>query len=264
MPALQHVYVTAHGEFTAASFLGETAQIGIRMALVPDDAIPVYGSTFDIPLNGDVAADYGSDTSTHGTLNKTWTARIGGIGSEENFDAGMQMDVAEDFWTFLNTLKTYQQNNYRWTHIKIAPILADGSYGAGAATYTFSSPLTGAYSTGGCLPPEVALAVSTRAPVIGRRGRGRVYLPAFNVAALVSDGTVNTTTNDAVRAAFVTLIGDMENLPGASAYEGLVMTTSAGKADAIRPLEVRIGSHWDAQRRRQDQAEEIYRVTTLS
>ena len=261
---MQHVYVTMHGEWTYPAWLGETAQMGLRMALANKLDLPAPGSIFTIPINGDVVTDTGSQAGTHGTLSKSWDARIGGTGSIENFNAGQQIDVAEDCWTFLNTIKPQVVQGFRFTHVKIAPIEASGAYGAGAATYSFTTPLVGtAATTYPPAPPEVAVAASMRAPIIGRRGRGRIFIPGVYSASADADGTLQNAPADVYRDALVTLIGNLENLSGTSDYEGVVMVTSAGKADAVRPTEVRVGKHFDVQRRRQAQAAEVYRVATL-
>lgn len=265
MPALQHVYITAHGEWTYTPWVGEKAQIGLRLAIVDKDDIPAVGSVFNIPTHGDVAIDSGSSAGTHGTLTKSWTARIGPTGSVENFDADQQKDVGEDVWTFLDTIKAQIVQGFRWTHVKIAPLLADGSYGAPSALYQFTTPLVGTCSTSyPPMPPEVAVAVSLRAPVIGRRGRGRIYMPAANTGAASANGDLNTGNADAYKSALVTLVTNLNNLSGASDYQGVLMVTSAGKTTAVRPAEVRVGSHFDVQRRRQAQVPEVYRSTALT
>lgn len=263
MAALQHIYLTAHGEWTTANWLGEKGQIGLRLAIVEDAAAPAKGSIFSLPLSGDVATDSGTYAGTNGTLTRTWTARRGPVGSTENCDDVFQADLADDFWTFLDSLKANVKNTWTWTHVKIAPILADGKYGAPAATYQFTTPLAGTGSAGTNFPPEVAVAVSLRAPVLGRRGRGRVYLPGLNTTVSATDGTVSTTFRSAAATAMATLIANLEDAPGIEDYGPLVVVTSAGSQTAVRPSEVRVGSHFDAQRRRQHQVPEDYTVTAL-
>lgn len=264
MTALHHIYVTAHGEYTVGSWVGETAQIGLRLAVESEGSLPAKGGLFEpFSGHGDVVADAGTLAGTHGTLTRSWTSRMGTAGSSENADAAFQVDLAEDVWVFLNTIKGVQNNTFRWTHIKIAPILADGKYGAGAALYSITTPLAGAVSTA-TTPPELAVAVSMRGAVLGRRGRGRVYVPALTIASInAADGTISVTTQNSLAAALVTLITDLENGPGTEVMTPLVMVTSAGAPMAVRPSQVRIGSHWDVQRRRQSQVPEVYATTAL-
>lgn len=263
MVALQHIYLTAHGEFTVAPWTDERAQIGLRLAMFAEGTDPAAGTPFTIPDNhGDIALDTGIATGTHGTLSRAWTARMGGAPSTSNADAAFQVDLAEDFWKFLDAVKAQTANVFRWTHVKIAPITASGAYGfTGAATYDFTSPIVGGAS-GSMMPPEVAACISLRAPISGRTGRGRVYMPALSAGAAAAAGTIGSSTRTAFANAMATLIDDLDDAPGAEEYGPIVMVTSAGKATGVRPSEVRVGDHYDAQRRRQHQALETY--TTVS
>lgn len=263
MTQLQHVYLTAHGEFTASPWGDERAQIGVRLALVDDDYPPTKGTPFVIPTgHGDIDISTGTTSGTHGTLSQTWTARLGPVGSTENADAAWQIDLAEDFWTFLNATKGVLSNGFRWTHVKIAPIDADGKTGPfGASTYDFTSPLAGTV-TGSMLPPEVACCVSLRAPVSGRTGRGRMYMPALPASSTSSSGTLGGTPANTLANAAATFVAALDDSPGDEVISPCVMVTSAGKTTAVRPSEIRVGDHFDAQRRRQHQAVENY--TTVS
>jgi hypothetical protein len=263
MAALQHIYVTAHGEWTTANWIGEKAQFGLRLAIVQDSAAPAKGSIFTIPTNGDVDLDSGTSAGTHGTLTRTWTARRGPVGNSENCDAAFQVDLAEDLWTFLDGLKARVKDSFRWTHVKIAPMLATGAYGAPSATYQYTTPIAGTSTSGTNFPPEVALAVSLRANVLGRRGRGRIYFPGLITTESASDGTVASATRTAFASAMGTLVTNLEDAPGTEEYGPLVMVTSSGSSTGVRPAEIRVGNHWDAQRRRQHQVPEVYTIQAL-
>ena len=166
MPALHHVYLTCHGEYTVGAWTGEKAQIGLRIGVEQEAALPAKGGLFT-PYggHGDIVADSGSQSGTNGTLAKSWSARIGTVGSRENADGPWQVDLAEDAYAFLNTIKGYQNNGFRWTGVKVAPILSTGKYGAPGAVYTFTTPIAGTTVTS-CTPPELAVAASLRAAVL--------------------------------------------------------------------------------------------------
>jgi len=258
MADLHHIYVTAHGEYTGTPWLGEKAQIGIRLPIASEASLPEKGTTWTPIDNGEVVVDAGTQAGVNGTLTRTWAARLGPIGSPDNADAAMQADLGDDMWTFLNATKALLATPFRWTHVKIAPILAGGGYGAPSAIYQFTAPLAG---TGGAamLPPEVAIACSFRAPIIGRRGRGRFYLPGAGVAGtLANDGTVIDSARTTLVGAMQTLVTNLENIPGVEDFGPLVSVLSAGSATAVRPSQVRVGTHFDAQRRRQHQVAEVY------
>ena len=261
MTELQHVYVTAHGSFASGAWVGEAAQFGLRLAIGETGAMPAKGSIFDLALNGDVVTDSGSTAGTHGTLTRTWTARRGPTGSTENADDGFQIDCAEDVWTFLDAVKAYTVNTFRWTHIKLAPIGASGATIGASSTYTLTTPLVGGGTSG--LPPQCAVAVTMRANILGRRGRGRIYLPAITSNVLATDGTLSGTPQTTWRSSFVTLIDALQNLPGTPDFVPIVTVMSAGSASGVRPSEVRVGNQVDVIRSRREQVSEIYGTTAL-
>jgi hypothetical protein len=261
MTALQHVYVTAHGSYTAGPWVGEAAQFGMRLTIAETGAMPDKGAIFDIPLNGDVVVDQGTTAGTHGVLTRTWTARRGPTGSTENADAGFQIDLCEDVWKFLDAIKAYTYSPFKWSHIKVAPVSAAGATIGTASVYTFGTALAGTGSS--LLPPQVAMAVTIRANILGRRGRGRIYLPACSTAIIDGNGVIPTTAQTAVRAAFVTLVNDLQQLPGTPDYLPLFVVTSAGQTSAVRPSQVRTGQRLDTIRSRREQVPETYTSTDL-
>lgn len=260
MVALQHVYLTAHGTYTTSEWAEETAQIGFRLPFATILTLPDKGTEYTPLSNGDIVQDSGQTAGTHGTLTRTWTARVGPVGSPENMNAAEQIDMCEDLWTFLNAIKALNHNMWKWTHFKIAGVAADGSYVRPAAVYTLSSALTGTSSS--ALIPQAAIAMSLRAPVIGRKGRGRIYLPGVSATTL-SNQVINASTISTLNSAFNTLIGNLQNMTGWSIYTPLVSVMSAGSATAHRPSEIRIGNHMDIQRRRVGQSPETYTTVAL-
>lgn len=268
MATLQHIYLTAHGSFVSGSWVGESAQFGIRLAILPALNMPEKGTIFDVPMNGDVVTDQGTAAGTHGTLTRTWTARRGGTGSTENCDAGFQVDLAEDTWTFLDAMKSNTSSAFRWSGVKIAPVgtkIKDGeSVGVTLGTsaiYQFTTPLAGTAAS--MLPPQCALAISTRANILGRRGRGRIYLPAVSASNIDGEGRWASGYTTAARAAFVTYLNALQNLPGTPDYLPTLAIMSPGKTEAVRPSEVRTGNRVDTIRSRREQVSESYTATTL-
>lgn len=90
-----------------------------------------------------------------------------------------------------------------------------------------------------------------------------MFIPALSSGALETNGTVIASWRTAVAALTATLVTNLENSPGTEEFGPLLMVTSAGSATAVRPSEIRIGDHFDAQRRRQHQAVETYTTTAL-
>lgn len=261
MPAMNHVYLTAHGTYPSGSWLGESAQIGVRLAFAPTLTAPLKGDIWTPTPGGDITADFGSLAGTHGTLAKTWTARVGPVGSTENMDAAAQVDMAEDFWKFLNTVKTAQYSGFQWTHVKCSAVTVDGKTPIVSSVYTFTAPVAGTQSS--ALPPQVAMALSTRANLVGRRGRGRVYLPALVASDIGSDGTIGSTVSTTLRTAFKTLIDDLQAQPGLTQHLPIVFVGSSDSATVVRPVEVRTGSRLDTIQSRRRQVAEVYTTTAL-
>jgi len=266
MVNVSHVYISAHGEYHGSSpWVGEFAQMGVRVAYHDVTAEPTRGVVFSIMENGVAAPDSGSQAGANGTLTKAWTARIGPTGSTENMDGGEQIALAEDMRTFLAACAPYQAASFRWTHIKLAACDTDGKYRQPASIYLLSSPIVGSASGtyGITMPPEVALAMSLRAPIVGRAGRGRMFLPGLAVSAAATDGLVASATTTALSTALKTLVTNLDNRGGTPDYDACTIVTSVGKSTAVRPTQARVGNHFDVQRSRQHQVSEAYTTQTI-
>lgn len=262
MTNLRSVYVTAHGSYPSGAWVGEGAQIGVRLAFAPTATAPSKGDIWTPTEGGSIDADFGVQAGTHGSLTKTWKARVGPVGSTENMDAAAQIDMAEDVWTFLNTLKAYQTTAFNWTHVKVASVDTLGKTPREASIYTFTAPLAGTQASG-ALPPQVALAVSTRANLVGRRGRGRIYVPAMTTTMLAADGTVNTTNAGLIRVAFKTMLDSLQAQPGLTQHLPILFVGSNDSETVVRPVELRTGNRLDTIQSRRRQVVESYASTSL-
>lgn len=262
MTALKHVYLTAHGSYPSGAWVGESAQIGIRAGFAVTVEAPDKGDIWTPVTGGEITADFGALAGTHGTLARTWTARVGATGSTENMDAGAQVDMCEDVWTFLDAIKGFQTNLFRWTHVKVSAVDTLGKTPIVSSIYTFTAPVVGA-SAGSALPPQVAMALSTRANLVGRRGRGRVYIPALSTNMMATDGTVAVSNSNTMRAAFKTLIDNLQAQPGLTEHFPVVFVGSADSPTVVRPVEIRTGNRLDTIQSRRRQVIESYAVTAL-
>jgi len=141
--------------------------------------------------------------------------------------------------------------------------LAVGDDGPGGSVDSSLAPQPGTRSGTGS-PVSMSTIVRKVTNDIGRRGRGRFYVPALSLAQIDgAGGTVVSAGAIALRDAAATLVANLENLPGTEEYSTLVAVMSAGSATAVRPSEVRVGNLWDVQKRRQDQALETYSSVAL-
>lgn len=258
---MQHVYVTAHGSWQSGPWVGESAQIGLRIVPINAAALPAKGTEFIVPMSGDVVADMGTTAGTHGTLMRLWKCRMGGLGSTEDYNDALSIDVAEDVWTFLDATKGLVNSGFKWTHVKQAAVGADGKTIKGSSIYTFTTALAGTVSTY-CQPPQLAAGVTLRAPIAGRRGRGRIYFPGSSIPSSV-DGTLPAASATSLRAELKNLIDRLANLPGTSDFNLITVVTGAGQASAVRPSQIRTGNRWDTIQSRRRQVPESYATLDL-
>lgn len=261
---LQHVYLTAHGDYNSGPWVGEAAQIGVRLAFVPKVGAPDMGATFTMATGTSVVETFATVAGTNGTLTQKWRADGGSASVGLQVNDLEQINMAENFLTFLNAIKSSQATTFWWRYIKIAPVTADGKYGADSSIYTHTTGISGTGTATTHEPPEVAVAASIMAPVLGRRGRGRMYIPAIAGSARGSDGVVASGYQTSLNTAMKTLIDDLQTAHDTvNLYMPLVVVTSAGKPTAVRPNQVRVGNHFDVQKRRQDQVKEAYASLAL-
>lgn len=260
MAGYSHLYVTAHGHFNSPAWAGESAQIGVRVGIAPlgvSDASPI------IPLrdNGPVTATFKEDVTASWVITRTFRPNFPGLGTEEE-DWDVMDDLAADMWQFLVATTGLSSKFYTWDSVRIAPIeYGTGKYLAPATTYTRRTPLTGALTKS--MPPDSSICVSWRAPIVGKRGRGRVYLPGFSPAILTDEGKLKAEQALLGAQAGAALISALGNLPGLDAqWTGLIICSAASKT-AVVPTQVRVGDHIDTQRRRELQNRESYTEVPL-
>lgn len=259
------IYLTAHGSWTSGSqFHGEHAQMGLRLTTEIVDDVPGLGQEYTPRVNAASERKIAVVSHAEGTLHQQWEAQVGTAPIDELIGAQEQIDMALDFRTFLNAIKQYVTADFVWTQYKIALVNPNGRYDFGSSVFIPDTLLNGTGTAGNTLPPENAIAMSLRAPVIGRKGRGRMYLPAL-VNTVTTSGRVNSTVRTTLANAMVQLLADLQDAPGVDwVNRYTVAVTSAGALTAIRPSEVRIGDLMDVQKRRQAQVDETYTSVSLT
>lgn len=250
-----HLYVTMHGEMLGG-WTGEKAQCGLRVAFRP--VASSSGPIISLYDNGPVEQIYSEISTAVVTGTQTFAAGFPGqVGNNSQYTEEILKDIATDVRAYLEALKNNMSNKFRWTSVKIAPIeRGTGKYLAPSTVLTFVTPVTGGGTNS--LPPEVALCCSMRAPVVGKRGRGRMYFPFLSTLAADAEGKVASGVRTHFATETRTLIQAIEDLPGTDTSTNNVVVMSAAATTAVVPSEVRVGDHFDAQRRRQHQVDEIY------
>lgn len=273
IPPVSQIYVTAHFDWAATSpWLGEQWQIGLRLAVVPKIGAPQMGDTFDLAPSAaaerkSVNGSYVAAAAGIGTIDfsQTWDAQWNYAPESFAFHLDQMKAVVEQILAYQAAMLSKFSSKTRLTSVKIAPISALGEYSAGASEFRLRTPKAGS-GGGNVLPPELAIAQSVGADILGRRGRGRWYLGGLTAdTALSPDGTVAPAYATAANAAAKGLIDGIQGIDNAipSAGQLLFVTTSATATTAVRPSYVRMGNHCDAQRRRQHQVVETYTQSAL-
>lgn len=255
----KHLYCVLRGDYVSGALVTERWQIGVRLWAdwsVPDD----FGN---LPSTGDyIAADHSAVVAGN-TVTSTWDWSQGPTGGY--FAPWTYLtDRATAFSTFITTANLSSQVRLR--EIRLYPNLAPlgNAFEGRSASLVFGTPPSGA-ATGNPMPTEVANVMSLRTPQVGRRGRGRVYLPIHSSAALDGTGFITTTVQSSARSATVVLLQALSANPAApdALHVRPIVTGSPwNKYGVIR--EVRSGNIFDSQRRRRRQLDEVYVTTAVS
>ena len=262
MPAkpIHQLYVTAHFDYITP-WVGEQAQCGWRMGMVPVGAVPGPGSTFT-PQIANFDSFIGA-TGSNATWNwsQPWRAEWGG----DSWTDVQSLAVAEAVKTYFTSVAADISNLVRFKGVKIALINDDGSYAHPSAEFNMLVQPGGGVTGTSQVPPEVSVVTTLRAPVLGRRGRGRWYLPSPGVSTAQADnGTVLAAFRTRLANAGKTLVDNFYAVGSANVdFRPLVGIASSTSATMIRPSQVRVGNHYDVQRRRQHQVTETYTSVSL-
>lgn len=250
------LYLSMHFDYTSASgWQGETAQMGLRLGIVPTVGAPDMGEIFTLPTATSVKrqAVQGSDATWNYSCN--WEAQWGTDPDNTIVGLAEQADMAADVLTFWNSVRTKCFTGVRLVGVKIAPVQPDGSYSYGASEWRLKTPSPG--GTGGAMPPETSIAMTIMADIIGRRGRGRMFLPGLATTTASSLGKISSTVQTDLTTSLKALIDNLQNFPGVPRDDfPCVVVCSNNDHTAIRPQTVRVGDHFDVQRRRQHQVTE--------
>lgn len=253
-----HLYVVYSGGYTDHS--DESWQFGIRFLVDKSISAPSDSGTLAAK---EILADSISRTETDWTIVSTFNLGLGG-GGIFSVDDWLNDQLAPAVTTFFGA--THISSKVRLDSIKVSPITAAGLVGEGRTallTWTGSNP-TGP-TTGNMMPLETAVAVSWQTPQIGRRGRGRVYLPAHGVSSCDADGMILDGVCQDDRDAAIAWLQDSAVTSGIITQQWAIPIVTGDPWTAYGEiLEVRVGHVWDAQRRRRRSLQEAYVTGTVS
>ena len=174
-----------------------------------------------------------------------------------------QLALAAAILDFMNAIKSRVSTKFAWNRIKLSPIAPDGKNAAGPTVFSLKTPLVGT-DAGQSLPPQNSVALSFVRRIPGRRGRGRMFLPAVGTGSLTPEGQVGGTANTAYRNAGKALDTAIKAMGGGTDWEYRLVVTSAASANYVMPAEVRVGNIVDTQRRRRNAIRETFTSDVLT
>lgn len=160
-------------------------------------------------------------------------------------------------WT---AIQSYWPTSVHMTAVRTF-LLDTAGHTTAEGSHSFGSSDVRGTSTGGLLPPEVAVCLSeysytpgSFAPQKGRR-RGRMYLPYLSQSVLNADGKLTSVAAGDLPAGWAAIFNSWNTIESASGRTdpmGVVVLSRAAGA-TFEVLHLGVDDHFDAQRRRQHQ-----------
>ena len=269
---ITHLYATVRYK-GQGSWVGETAQFGVRMGVFFGDTLPALTEgNVTLPTHS-VDTTFSVDTSVTGQRREYNFTNTSGSTAYSTAFQGLVLDKV---LTFAASIKTYLQG-YALQDVRLYPCKGDGTIPAGM-TPTIMEPTAATWNpsgTGVAGPPEVALCLSWSSAVRARSGRGRVYLGPLALATCApSEGLVAAPVRNAIATAGATLIS---NLRGISSTAGQATACPiiwhrgtnvagvilGGDTGAVINL-ARVDDRLDSQKRRQKQHTPVWTDVTVT
>lgn len=263
MAGEKHLYVTAQGTYTSANLSEEIWQVGLRFYAAPGGAPDDVGT---LSTAWEVVPDTVARTEADWRIDGNW--RIEGGLNDLNADDWLNDQLAPAFAAWMAAAPI--SSICRLDSLKVYPINSPLGKVIPAPPYAVGSPMTltwtGTHPTGGgsatTLPLQVAIVASHRTAQIGRRGRGRMFLPPAGVDAISTAGASASKLSDgAIAAALAAQIDLLESCQISTASEGFgcypaVIGSPWEKYALIS--QVQVGNYADSQRRRRGNLTESY------
>lgn len=256
----------ASGGYNGSDVLTEEIwAVTLRLALVFGTVTPI--ATF--PTNWTVEEYLQDVTDTGWTISSNW--KILGPGGVNTFDPvsylNDQAGPAMASWVNAGAIS----NRAKLNTLKLYPIVGPTGKAVPAPPFTQGTPATLTYTTipvggntGAMCPPQDSAVMSHATGQTGKRGRGRMYLPALAVGALNSNGTLSDATQNNLRSNQVTMLEALQ-YSDVAALGAHVLPVVSGKPYAAYGviLNVRSNDIVDTQQRRRDRLKAIYATTPV-
>ena len=205
-----HILLTATGDYRDDPALAlESWQVGLRMWIGIGGSVPAD----DVgPLSTDLSVEAKSinRTETDWTISGNWW--MAGPGGLQHFspDDYLNDQAGPAFATWMATSLCFA-GHARLRQLRLYPIGSNGK-SVPAAPYAAGSPCTLIYTTipeggvaGDALPPQNTVVASHRTSQVGRKGRGRMFLPV-SATGQVEKGVLKDASRAAILANQVDLL----------------------------------------------------------
>lgn len=263
MPAL-HLLCTIQGGYTLTGLTEESWQVGIRCYVSnasADDVGP-------LPTDIDVVASTVHRVETNWVIDSNW-ALSGPVGWSFKPTDWLNDQVLPAVGTWHSNGRVSAGCNIQ--RVSVYPIGPDGRTVA-APPYAAGSPAVAVFTsghlpvgtaTGGIAPLQIAPVASWRTTQVGRRGRGRIYVPGVPLTQLSQTGRLASIYVTNRLSDCVTLLQSMSyhrSVPDEAAVVPIVTGAPWTEYGVIR--EVRFGDIGDTQRRRRRSLTEAYSSAT--
>lgn len=265
MAVKKFLRLQASGDYVPNTLPGEIWECTVNLALV-FGSIDMLGV---LPDNYEPVAIGISRVETDWDITGNWFIP-GPSGNVFNPDDYLN-DQAAPAWVALMAA-TDLSNQVRLRTLKLSVCGAPKGVEVPAIPFAHGSPCllewTGSYPTGGGsgtqLPPQDSIALSWQTMQVGRRGKGRIYLPSATSAALSQAKISSSAITDigAAGVAFLEALAIVDAIPDHVNVKPIV--TGAPYSDYGVIKQVKVGNIMDTQRRRRDRLTEVYTTSAVS
>ena len=255
-----HLLTTFQGGYVGARLVQETWQFGVRWRLSDAPADPV-GS---LPTDWQPVATTVNRTETNWDITGNWKM-AGPLLNEFDIDDWLNDQVAPAITTLINS--AYFSSTVELLRVNVYPIGSDGK-AIPAPPYAGGSPVTLTWhanatpnGTGNSnnVPLQVSSVASFRTQQVGRRGRGRIYLPAIAATDVATGGFYSTAKVEVMPELVAQFLTDAHiSLGGATERHVDPIVTGAPYSEYAAINEVRVGDVLDTQRRRRKSIQEVW------
>lgn len=241
------------GRYTSGVWQGEEAQIGVSGWL--SDLEPTWTPpAIDQNLPSSVVNPGGGVEVAAGLGTVNYAAEGPGDGG---FTKANQKAIAGIMRDYVNAVKAFQSNTFRWQEVRLSAFQADNKVINGATVVVLESPIVGTDATQD-FPPQTAVVQSFTTSGRGSRNRGRLYIPVHSSNAAASgSGTVAGSTQTTVNTASKAMWDALEALTKLG--PAVVSPTHQTFSEVVT---FRVGDRFDTQRRRAGSVRETFATVT--